>query len=61
MEKILIIVWLYAGMYGYMYWITKRNRKYSKRWRTHEVRTIPMMGILGPFSYIMGYILYNRQ
>jgi hypothetical protein len=56
-----MITWLYLGMYGYMYWITKRNRKYSKRWRTHEVRTIPMMGILGPFSYIMGYILYNRQ
>lgn len=60
MEKILIIVWLYAGMYGYMYWIKKRNRKYSRKWRSDEVNIVPMMGILGPFSFIAGYILYNK-
>jgi len=60
MEKILIITWLYVGMYGYMYWITKRNKKYSRKWRGHEVRVIPMMGIFGPLSFIVGFILYNK-
>ena len=61
MEKILIIAWLYIGMYGYMYWMNKRNRKYSRKWRTHEVKSIPMMGLLGPFSFIIGIIIKNKQ
>jgi flagellar basal body-associated protein FliL len=60
MEKILIITWLYIGMYGYMYWISKRNKKHSRKWRTHEVNVIPMMAIFGPFSLIIGYILYSK-
>ena len=60
MEKILMITWLYIGMYAYMYWINKRNRKYSRKWRTDEVYAIPMMAFFGPFSFIAGYILYNR-
>ncbi len=60
MEKILMIAWLYTGMYGYMYWIKKRNRKYSRKWRSDEVNIVPMMGILGPFSFIVGFILYNK-
>ena len=60
MEKILIIAWLYIGMYGYMYWINKRNKKYSRKWRTDEVYIIPMMGLLGPFSFIIGIIIKNK-
>ena len=60
MEKILMIVWLYTGMYGYMYWIKKRNRKYSRKWRSDEVNIVPMMGIFGPLSFILGFILYNK-
>lgn len=64
MEKILIITWLYIGMYGYIYWISKRNYMYHKKWRSYEARSIPMMGVFGPLSFIMGYVLYykhNRQ
>ena len=57
MEKILMITWLYLGMYGYMYWMNKRNRKYSRKWRTHEVNVIPMMAFFGPFSFIIGIII----
>jgi hypothetical protein len=55
-----MITWLYAGMYGYMYWIKKRNRKYSRKWRSDEVNIVPMMGIFGPLSFVVGYILYNK-
>ena len=60
MEKILMITWLYLGMYGYMYWMNKRNRKYSRKWRTHEVNVIPMMAFFGPFSFIIGIIIRNK-
>ena len=60
MEKILIITWLYIGMYGYIYWIKRRNRKYSRKWRSDEVNIIPMMGILGPLSFFAGFVLYNN-
>ena len=60
MENILIITWLYIGMYGYMYWISKRNKRLSRKWRTHEVNVIPMMGVFGPLSFIVGFILYGK-
>ena len=60
MENILMILWLYTGMYGYMYWIKKRNKKHSRKWRSDEVRIVPMMGILGPLSFVVGYILFKK-
>jgi len=60
MEIILMITWLYLGMYGYMYWMNKRNRKYSRKWRTHEVNAIPMMAFFGPFAFIIGIIIRNK-
>jgi len=60
MITLLIISWLYIGIYGYIYWISKRNRHYHKRWKTREVNAIPMMAIFGPLCFAIGYILYNE-
>ncbi len=60
MEKILIILWLYTGMYGYIYWIKKRNFHNHKKWKDSEATLIPMMGIFGPLNLIIGRILYNK-
>tara|TARA_R110001592_G_scaffold12056_9_gene58498 strand:- start:7347 stop:7529 length:183 start_codon:yes stop_codon:yes gene_type:complete len=60
MENILMILWLYTGMYGYMYWIKKRNTKHSRKWRSDEVNIVPMIGIFGPLSFVIGYILFKK-
>jgi hypothetical protein len=60
MENILMILWLYTGMYGYMYWIKKRNKKHSRKWRSDEVNIVPMIGIFGPLSFVVGYILFKK-
>ena len=56
------IIWLYLGMYGYIYWVNRANRARSvRRWRPSDVFLIPIMGVLGIFTYIAGRIIYNKQ
>ena len=59
-EVLIAIAWVYLGMYGYIYWMTKRNKLHHKKWRGHEVKVIPMMGIFGPLSFVVGYILFKK-
>ena len=59
-EVLIVITWIYLGMYGYIYWINKRNKLYHKKWRSYEVRSIPMMGVFGPLAFIVGFILFKK-
>jgi hypothetical protein len=57
----IIVLWTYMGMYGYIYWTQKTNDYLHRKWRRDEIKLIPIMGILGIFSYIVGHIIFNNN
>lgn len=61
MVSILFFVWLYIGMYSYIFWVAKHNKRYRLKWRTTDVSLIPFFGILGPIMFITGYMLYKQK
>lgn len=61
MVSILFFVWLYIGMYSYIFWVAKHNKRYRLKWRTADVALIPLFAILGPIMFITGYTLYKQK
>lgn len=61
MVSILFFVWLYIGMYSYIFWVSKHNKRYRLSWRTTDVALIPMFAILGPIMFITGFMLYKQK
>jgi hypothetical protein len=61
MITVLFFIWLYIGMYSFIFWISKHNKRYRLRWRTMDVALIPMFAILGPIMFIAGFILYKQK
>jgi hypothetical protein len=57
----IIVIWLYLGMYSYIYWISKHNRKYRIKWNTTDVWMIPLFGLLGPVMFVTGFMLYKQN
>lgn len=57
----IVLLWLFMGMYGYIYWTQKSNDTSHRKWKRDEVKLIPIMGILGIFSYVVGHMLYNNK
>lgn len=57
----IIVIWLYLGMYSYIYWVSKHNRKYRLKWSNSDVWMIPLFGILGPIMFITGFMLYKQK
>lgn len=56
-----MIIWLYVGMYSYIFWVSKHNKRYRLKWRTGDVAMIPMFGLLGPVMFIVGYTIFKQQ
>ena len=61
MISVLFFIWLYIGMYSYMFWVSKHNKRYRLKWKTEDVILIPVFGILGPLMFITGFILYKEK
>jgi len=55
------VIWLNIGMYGYIYWAQKNNDFRHRKWKKDAVKLIPLMGFLGVFSYIIGYIIFTNN
>lgn len=58
---LLLLLWLFSGMYGFIYWNTKISRKFRMKWRTDDVYLIPLFGLLGPLMIPVGYIVYKHK
>jgi hypothetical protein len=58
---LLMITWLYLGMYSYIFWISKHNKRYRLKWKTEEVLMIPIFAVLGPIMFISGYLLFKQN
>lgn len=61
MISVLFFIWLYIGMYSYMFWVSKHNKRYRIKWKTEDVVLIPVFAILGPLMFITGFILYKEK
>lgn len=61
MKWFIIIIWLYLGMYGYIFWVAKHNKRYRAKWRTADVSMIPIFGLFGPMMFIIGFVLYKQR
>ena len=61
MISVLFFIWLYVGMYGYIFWVSKHNKRYRLKWRTADVALIPVFAILGPIMFITGFMLYKQR
>ena len=61
MIYLMIIIWLYTGMYGYIFWVNKHNRRYRLKWHRDDVKMIPLFGLLGPVMFIVGYLMFNQE
>ncbi len=61
MIYLVIITWLYIGMYSYIFWVSKHNKRYRLKWRTSDVKMIPLFGLLGPVMFIVGYLMFTQQ
>jgi hypothetical protein len=48
-------------MYGYIFWVSKHNKRYRLKWRTADVALIPVFAILGPIMFITGFMLYKQK
>ena len=61
MIYVLAIAWLYTGMYSYIFWVSKHNKRYRLKWRTSDVSMIPLFGLLGPVMFIVGFTLFKQN
>ena len=61
MIYLLALLWLYVGMYSFIFWVAKHNKRYRLKWKTDDVVVIPLFGLLGPLMFIAGYILSNQR
>jgi hypothetical protein len=57
----LFTLWLYIGMYSYIFWVSKHNKRYRLKWRTSDVVLIPLFGLLGPIMFIAGIAMYKQK
>ena len=55
------VIWLNIGMYSYIHWMQKNNNYRHRKWKKDDVALIPLMGFLGVFSYIIGYIIFTNN
>jgi uncharacterized membrane protein YsdA (DUF1294 family) len=58
---LLLLFWLFTGMYGYIYWNTKISKRFRMKWRIDDVYLIPLFGLIGPLMTIIGYIVYKYK
>lgn len=61
MISVLFFIWLYIGMYGYIFWVSRHNKRYRLKWRTEDVALIPIFAILGPIMFIVGFVMYKKE
>jgi len=55
------ILWYGIGIESYLYWITKYNMTYYKKWRKKQIGLISTIGLLGPIAFIGGLIIFNHK
>ena len=55
MEIILGIIWLMSGVAGFVFWWTLKNDLTAD---LNIVITALLAGLLGPFSFVLGSIIY---
>ena len=59
---IFLFVWYILGLYGAIVFIKLRNKKYKRlSWRTKQIMDIPIIGLLGPITWVAGFILLFGQ
>lgn len=59
---IFLFVWYILGLYGAIVFIKLRNKKYKRlSWRTKQIMDIPIIGVLGPITWVAGFILLFGQ
>jgi hypothetical protein len=54
-------IWFLLGTQSYIHWVNKYNRLHYKKWRKTQIDLIPLMGLLGPITYIAGLVIFNNK
>ena len=57
----LTVIWVFIGTQSYIYWVNRYNRLHYKKWRKTQIDFIPLIGLLGPITYITGLIIFNNK
>jgi len=55
------ILWYGIGIESYIYWVTKYNMTYYKKWRKNQISLISSIGLLGPIAFIGGLIIFKKK